>query len=812
MTSENPVSSAQARHRAGVFKQSNKTHKTGRHRSKGELQKDAKGRQEGVKSLSKKNKKELNRIARKNQITQQRKHNRDAVLEKKRNLGGHNTPPFLVVVLPLSSDVDCKSVLDVLATCDDDVTVDRCATSGTLHISIPRFKQRFCFIVPKYGNLYELLDAVKVADCVLCVPSTQQGVDEYGEYCLSSLSAQGMPASTFVLNGMKDLPIKKQNESKKSISKSLESRFANKKLHNLDSRQDGVLLLRNIGSQQLKTIFVREHRPHIYAETVTMETNSADSGRGTLLLSGYIRSQALSVNALVHLPGWGDFQMTKIEAPEDPHPLTVRNDKRVNGASDVDMKGQGDAKVLAVANPDVQASLQSEVVPDPLDGEQTWPTEDELAEADAEAKQKKQSTSKRVPKGTSEYQAAWILPESDDEGEDDDDDEESDEGMMDVPDEQQSQSDEESGSEEEEEEYETMTIPDEDDKYDADMNLDDEQEMLEKYKAARDDEQFPDEMDTPRETPARTRFQKYRGLKSYRTSEWDPKENLPLDYSRIYQFGNFDRTRKRTLKEERDGEALPGRYVTVHIADVPLAFMEKYEAGQAVVMFGLLPNEQRMSVVHFTIKRTASNSEPIKSKERMIFHAGYRRFAACPIYSQHTNADKHKYERFLRSEATVVCTVYAPIIFPVASVLMFKEQSNGQHELVGTGSVMSVNPNRIITKRIVLSGHPLKINVKSAVIRYMFFNREDIHWFKPVEMRTKHGRRGHIREPLGTHGHMKVVFDKQLKSQDTVLMQLYKRVFPKWTYEGTLTSPESTTEVPSSGMAINDMDMQDIFD
>lgn len=26
---------------------------------------------------------------------------------------------------------------------------------------------------------------------------------------------------------------------------------------------------------------------------------------------------------------------------------------------------------------------------------------------------------------------------------------------------------------------------------------------------------------------------------------------------------------------------------------------------------------------------------------------------------------------------------------------------------------------------------------------------DDIMWFKPVELRTKYGRRGHIKEPLG---------------------------------------------------------------
>jgi pre-rRNA-processing protein TSR1 len=50
---------------------------------------------------------------------------------------------------------------------------------------------------------------------------------------------------------------------------------------------------------------------------------------------------------------------------------------------------------------------------------------------------------------------------------------------------------------------------------------------------------FPDEVDTPFKD-ARKRFQKYRGIKSLKTCDWDPYENLPAEYSRIFRFQNFE--------------------------------------------------------------------------------------------------------------------------------------------------------------------------------------------------------------------------------------------------------------------------------
>lgn len=72
-----------------------------------------------------------------------------------------------------------------------------------------------------------------------------------------------------------------------------------------------------------------------------------------------------------------------------------------------------------------------------------------------------------------------------------------------------------------------------------------------------------------------------------------------------------------------------------------------------------------------------------------------------------------------------------------------------------SGEIFKVDPMHIILKRIILCGYPHKIHKRRAVIKYMFFNIPDIRYFQPVELRTKHGYKGHIVEPLGTHGLMK---------------------------------------------------------
>ena len=521
----------------------------------------------------------------------------------------------------------------------------------------------------------------------------------------------------------------------------------------------------------------------------------------------------LNPNRLVHIPEWGDFRIACIASAATPNFLNKSNKVLANSMDDIQIANNAQG-ILAQPNPEIQDSLEAENPVDDMLNEQTWPTEEELAEG--EARQRLFSDTamsgmagfpndvaggkkkKKVPKGMSEYQAAWI-PDDDDGGEQDDDILESTDDEI-MSEDQESDNESVSKQTGDESEYggddaaTSIMMGDNPDLDDAE-----EQRQYEEYKKSRlreekDDAEFPDEVDTPLDIPARVRFQRYRGLESFRTSPWDPYENLPRDYARIFQFENFSRTAKRIQKEAMSEGVPVGSYVTLHLQDVPVIVFESHDLSSPWIATSLLRYEHQMSVAHFTANMETGGPEdplpdPIRSKTSMVIQYGHRRYRVQPLFSEYTRGggkginNVHKFERYLRPGRTSMATVYVPISMSNVPALYYLENADGSLQLVATGSFVSVEPERILAKRIVLTGHPFKIHKRSAVVRYMFHNPEDIHWFKPVRVHTKYGRVGHIFESLGTHGYMKVRFDKQIKAQDTVCMNLYKRVFPKWTSE-----------------------------
>lgn len=746
-----------------------------------------------------------------------REQKRAGVLAEKRASSSPSSAPRILALVSLSAKANVEALKNrILAVChtgeangtagrnDDTMDTENAVVReskepGSITVSVPRFKLRLTIIEAPRDDLQACLEVAKVADIVAfvghVVPDEGGYIDQRGRQCLSMLRSLGLPVTTGLLVGLADVAAKKKSDVKKGALAALETEFLeDTKMHIADSTDECQQVLRHLAEQRVSNPAWRAQRPFLVAHQLEYEADPKSSGTGILRVSGYVRSRGISVNQLVHLAGVGDFQLKQIDLVEDPCPLRQQKRQDVSGDSmQVEDESAGQKVSTSVAaDPTVQEPLIVENIPDDLAGEQTWPTEEELAEA---GKAKRRVKKKRVlPRGTSDYQAAWIVEDSDQEEGDDDDDDDAMEGVgLDA----QVMDDEREGSVISEDDRATSVWDGDDSRSEMmdeeDLTPEQRKSEIERLKAAHAaDEEFPDEVDTPSDIPARQRFAKYRGLKSLRTSPWDPKESLPFEYAKIFAFDSFARTQKSVLSKlkeiesgTQEGSFATGSFVRLHILQVPASKVEpllKSYKTNPVVVCGLLQHESKMSVLHFSVKKSEGYTDPIKSKELLVFHTGFRRHHTRPIFStDDLNMDKHKFERFLHPGRFSIASIFAPISFPTLPLIVFKESDQPEGaSVVATGSLRSVDPDRVILKKIVLSGYPLRVQKRKAVVRFMFHNPEDVRWFRPLELWTKYGRRGRIKEPVGTHGSMKCVFDGVVQQRDAVCINLYKRVYPKW--------------------------------
>eukprot|EP00921_Rhytidocystis_pertsovi_P014671 GHVQ01023649.1.p1 GENE.GHVQ01023649.1~~GHVQ01023649.1.p1 ORF type:complete len:999 (+),score=154.94 GHVQ01023649.1:316-3312(+) len=789
------------------------------------------------------------------------------------------------------------------------------------------------------------LDVMKAADILVGVfgPASLAcpAFDEQGYTLLSAMRLQGLPSVIGVcyeggwrrskgktqfdveedrcVDGCNSLSSKQIAENRKFVARYFHSEFgSDKKLLIIPasrspsswdtptSAQDLPLnnLLRAIAACPLKQLTWRQHRGYVLADKLSFlcqcsvaahpnkqthsnATSSHCSCNGSVTkvcVYGYVRGIGLCVEHPVHITGVGDFTIEKIIAASSPsHEKRNRvgNGRRAlndggrtegegrgirmgeDGGKD-DGEGLGGTgpggvcdEVIATRDGKTRESFVDECQNlrpyDAIAGEQTWPTSEELRDAAVAKKNRHRA-------GGEEEELEMFEEEKEGSGES-------------------------SQGEKEDEELSLCSEGEEEDEEDQQLN---KKKAIELEARSKEDMMFPDEVDTPTDAPASKRFARYRGLKSFRTSPWDAYEDLPIEYSRIFEFESYSSTMKFSKSEHskacasnNSGKGSCGLYVCLVLASLdnrtapqaPISrtmqhliddilthttspldlttdtpFPLYLRIVRPLILSSVLPYELKISVLHLAINRLpppadttavqsnkrsppvspgesafskrrrmsrgaggvlgggaeesggmeiegvdgmsetvvdgAGEGGAIESKRLVEFHCGFRRFKSKPLFSHSTitQKDKYKYQRFLRPGVPAVASLYGMTIAKPCSVLMTTPTgpSGSECEVLGWGSVLGSDSSTLITKRCILTGYPFRVHKTKAVVRYMFFNPKDIRWFQPVELFTKHGLRGHITEPLGTHGYMKCSFSDRVIQSDTVCMALYKRVYPKW--------------------------------
>ena len=129
---------------------------------------------------------------------------------------------------------------------------------------------------------------------------------------LTNLLLQGLPSSPIMVAGnMDEIPPKKHTEVKKMLMKAFDKKMPVEKVFSVDNNNDAVVLVRSLCNLKRRGSSVRDKRAHMLADKVEFLEDPDTGGSGTLAVTGYVRGQTLSVNRLVHISGWGDFQLDR---------------------------------------------------------------------------------------------------------------------------------------------------------------------------------------------------------------------------------------------------------------------------------------------------------------------------------------------------------------------------------------------------------------------------------------------------------------------------------------------------------------------
>ena len=639
-------------------------------------------------------------------------------------------------------------------------------------------KERITFIKTK-RDVYSILDACKIADIIMFVSSCKKCqadkwqldpdkysfcIDDFGYEIISIIRAQGLTDHICCIQDLNTIVPKRRTEIVKLYSRYFTSEVKPSKIfdffNNPNKKEDPTMDLHD--ENQIKAIIrlncalapyttnldLQKHRSYMMIENIKKnENNEAE-------IFGYIRGNTLNPGKYIHITGFGDYKIKDVEVAEDPLPVKSKYENNNSKKNDMEIENNDKNK-----NKNKKAENNEIINNDIIESKKNM----EIL------------NNENLPEKVEDIGGNKNEEKKENNMEEDD--------VIDF----------------------NIDLKDDDDdiSYKSDENLEkeDEEEMKKisnKHKQktsilyrTKEEMEFPDEVDTPIDIPAKERFKKYRGLESMKTGSWDPLTNLPKEYRTIFSFENIKNTYKLSVKRaHNEGLKLNGNYIKIIVLNFDFDNLKYCNEDIPMVLSTLLDHERKLCVMHY--KFTANYEQDntiVENMNKNVFecHCGFRRYLIKPIFSNDifTGGDKLKMQRFLEKDKFYIMSAYAQLTYPNSPIILFTHKTvddkiEQKLSFCGTGLTLEANDRKIILKKIVLTGYPVKIKKKKAIVRYMFFNPNDINYFKPIQLTTKKNLRGNITESVGTHGYMKCIFSDYIKSNDTVCLNLYKRVFPKY--------------------------------
>lgn len=223
----------------------------------------------------------------------------------------------------------------------------------------------------------------------------------------------------------------------------------------------------------------------------------------------------------------------------------------------------------------------------------------------------------------------------------------------------------------------------------------------------------------------------------------------------------------------------PGMYVRVEIETVPCELITHLDPTYPLIIGGLLHGEENIGYVQTRIKKHRWYSKILKSKDPLILSIGWRRFQTLPIFSKLEDNLKNRMLKYTPEHVACMAHFWGPIIPQGTGVLAIQDVATRipGFRIAATGSIVEMDKNTQIMKKLKLTGVPMKIYKKTAFIKDMFNSPLEVAKFEGAKIKTVSGIRGQIKKAVSKpEGCFRATFEDKILLSDIVFCRTWYKV------------------------------------
>ncbi|XP_008474135.1 ribosome biogenesis protein BMS1 homolog [Diaphorina citri] len=282
-------------------------------------------------------------------------------------------------------------------------------------------------------------------------------------------------------------------------------------------------------------------------------------------------------------------------------------------------------------------------------------------------------------------------------------------------------------------------------------------------------------------------MEKKRKLKEQFDAEYDDKDGGGNTY---YDDLKTQATRQAELNRQQfhdlDDNARvelegfrAGLYIRVELDGMPCELIENFDPTYPLIVGGLQPGEETIGCVRARVKKHRWYGKILKSGNPVIMSVGWRRFQTLPIYSKQEDNMRYRMLKYTPQHVACMAHFWGPITRSGTGFLAVQDVAKREpgFRVIATGTILDANQTAEVTKKLKLTGVPMKIYKKTAFIKDMFNSTLEVAKFEGAKIRTVSGIRGQIKKALNKpQGAFRATFEDKIMLSDIVFCRTWYKV------------------------------------